>query len=59
MRTIMPLVFSETFLLNIVSLISQAYTAELEAQVTQLEEENARLLREEVIPCHWIPIMGF
>lgn len=26
----------------------QAYTVELESLVTQLEEENARLLREEV-----------
>lgn len=27
----------------------QAYTVELESLVTQLEEENARLLREEVL----------
>lgn len=31
-----------------VALSLQAYTVELESLVTQLEEENARLLREEV-----------
>lgn len=42
-------------ILNILSVILQAYTAELEYQVMQLEEENIQLLREEVIPCSLTP----
>ncbi|KAK2992797.1 hypothetical protein RJ640_009094 [Escallonia rubra] len=37
----------------------QAYTVELESLVTQLEEENARLLREEVLILLCFPIYGF